>query len=498
MTTINTQQGELTVDALTIVNPEKESIDITALTSNITIFEAIDKPFLSGRITIVDGLDILKNYKIVGQESLTIKIRQAEGNGSQYSIPEFSIDKVFRIYSVTDVIRTNQNTQTYVIHFVDPKFFTCEKTIISQTLRGTYSGMLLKVLEEYAGFKNLAGAPAYDKWDESTPEHNQFIIPNWNVNRFIEYVCNNAELQGNKTFKNSMFFYQSLNGEFRFDSFQSMTARQFPLTFSYTPRNDLKSEEANINAEDKGLNTQILKLEVPQRFNTMVGLTSGAYSSKLLSYDPVRKLEEETVYSISDVYKRGAEEGHVSQPPIIRASDMETTFRAEEISSIEKSPEMREEFVDLAPDISYDTNILYKVSMTNAFSDESKLVDASEGKSITQQKGQEYRDTGHLERAALLSLFEQSQIKVTLPFRSDMTVGTVINLDIPSPEKKTDDTPGDEMMDSKYLIGKLVYRISPLDGMGSLTIQDIKESYGVDIKEYRPLEKDAVGPEIML
>ena len=129
MTTVNVQQGELVVDALTIVNPEKESIDITALTSNITIFEAIDKPFLSGRITIVDGLDILKNYKIVGQESLTIKIRQAEGNGSQYSIPEFSIDKVFRIYSVTDVIRTNQNTQTYVIHFVDPKFFTCEKTV---------------------------------------------------------------------------------------------------------------------------------------------------------------------------------------------------------------------------------------------------------------------------------------------------------------------------------------------------------------------------------
>ena len=33
MTTVNVQQGELVVDALTIVNPEKESIDITALTS---------------------------------------------------------------------------------------------------------------------------------------------------------------------------------------------------------------------------------------------------------------------------------------------------------------------------------------------------------------------------------------------------------------------------------------------------------------------------------
>ena len=493
MTTINVQQGELVVDALTIVNPEKEAIDITTLTSNITIFEAIDKPFLSGRITLVDGLDILKNFKIVGQESLTIKIRQTEAAG-EYSIPEFSIDKAFRIYSVTDVQRTEQNYMTYVLHFIDAKFFTCHKTTVSQTLRGTYSGMLLKVLQEYAGFKNLPKV-AYDKWDESEPEYNQFIIPNWNINRFIKYVCNNAELKGNKTFRNSMFFYQTLNGEFRFDSFQSMTAREFPLRFSYLPRNDKVTSELDINAEEAGLNTQILNIEVPQRFNTIKGLTGGAYSSKLLTYDPVRKIEEENVYSISKVFERGNDEGHVSQYPLIRTSDMETTYKAEEVESSEDSPEFSEEFVDLAPDASYDAMIMYKVNMTNSFSDEAKLVDATEGKSITQQKGQEYRDTGHLERAALLSLFEQSQIRVTIPFRSDMTVGTVINLDIPTAEKKTDDMPGDEMMDGRYLIGKITYRISPLDGMGTISMQAIKESYGVDIKEYKPLTKDTVGPE---
>jgi hypothetical protein len=494
MTTVNVQQGELTVDALTIVNPEKESIDITALTSNITIFEAIDKPFLSGRITLIDGIDVLKNYKIVGQESLTIKIRQAEGRG-EYSTPEFSLDKVFRIYSVTDVKRPSQNTMSYVLHFIDPKFFTCQKTTVSQTLRGSYSGMLLKVLQEYAGFKQLPKT-AYDKWDESEPEHNQFIIPNWNINRFISYVCANAELKGNKTFKNSMFFYQTMNGEFRFDSFQSMTAREFPLRFSYMPRNSKTTSELDVNAQNEGLNTQILNIEVPQRFNTIKGLTSGAYSSKLLTYDPIRKLEEENVYSISKVFERGNNaDGHVSAFPMIRTSDMETTYKAEEVISSEESPEFNEEFVDLPPDASYDSKRVYKVNMTNSFSDEAKLVDASAGKSITQQKGQEYRDTGHLERAALLSLMEQSQIRATIPFRSDMTVGTVINLDIPTAEKKTDDTPGDEMLDGRYLIGKLTYRISPLDGMGTLTMQAIKESYGVDIKEYKPLSKNPVGPE---
>ena len=56
----------------------------------------------------------------------------------------------------------------------------------------------------------------------------------------------------------------------------------------------------------------------------------------------------------------------------------------------------------LAPGKSYDDVIVHKVNMTNSFSDESKLVDASDNKTITQQRGQEYRDTNDLERTALL------------------------------------------------------------------------------------------------
>jgi len=488
------QQGELVVDTLAIANLEQESIDIQALTSNITIFEAIDKPFLSGRLTLVDGLNIVKNYRLTGQESLTMRIRQAEGTGD-YSTPEFSIEKTFRIYSITDVNRTQQNMQQYVIHFVDPKFFTCQKTTISQTLRGSYSNILLQVLQENAGFKKLPKT-AYEKWDESEPEHNQFICPNWNINRLIKFCCDNAEFKGNTTWKNSMFFYQTLNGEFRFDSFQSMTAREFPVSFSYMPRNNVDQESRDVNEPELGLNTQILGYKIPQRFNTMKGLVKGAYASKLKTYDPVRKLEEENVYSISKVFERGNDEGHVSSHPMIRPSDLEVIYQTDEMLSSADSPDMSEEVIDIAPDISYDSYTMYKVNMTNSFSDEAKLVDASEGKQITQQKGQEYRDTGHLERRALLSLFEQSLVSATIPFRSDLTVGTVVSLQLPSPELKVDSSSNDKMLDGRYLIGKMTYSIDVFGGKGTITMQGIKESYGVNVKEYKPLEEDMVGPKL--
>ena len=180
---------------------------------------------------------------------------------------------------------------------------------------------------------------------------------------------------------------------------------------------------------------------------------------------------------------------------MIRPSDYETTFKASELVSSTQSPDISEEFVDLPPDQSYDSKILYRVNMTNSFSDEAKLVDASEGKQITQQQGQEYRDSGDLERQALLSMFEQSLLSATIPFRSDISVGTVVNLDIPTPEMKTDSTPPDKMMDGRYLIGKITYSISPIENFGTVTMQCIKESYGVDLKEYQPKEESNVGPE---
>jgi len=484
----NFQQGELVVDSVSIVNPEKESVDILGLTSNITIYESIDKPFLSGRITVVDGLDIIKNYKLVGQESLTIKVRQREGSNDEMSSPEFSIDKVFRIYSVTNIKTIDQITKSYVLHFVDPKFFICHKTKINQTLRGSYSNMLLQVLEENAGFKTLSKT-AYDKWDETEPGHHQVVVPNWNINKFISFICENAELKSNQSWKNSMFFYQTLGGEFRFDSFQSMVSREFPIGFDHYPRNNISTEDHDLNEEFVGLNTQIINYEMPQRFNTMKGVSHGSYASMLKTYDPVRKLEEENVYSISKVFERGNDDGHVSKFPMIRSSSPETIYKADDMISSDDSPEFNEETIDFAPDVSYDSYVMHKVNMTNAFSDEAKLVDASDNKSITQQKGQEYRDSGPLERRALLSMFEQNVVKVVIPFRSDISVGTVVRLTLPTHEKKEDEQPGDEMMDNRYLIGKMTVSINPLANTGKLTLQTIKESYGVDITTYKPLDK---------
>ena len=87
----------------------------------------------------------------------------------------------------------------------------------------------------------------------------------------------------------------------------------------------------------------------------------------LKTYDPVRKLEEENVYSITKVFERGNDNGHVSKFPMIRTSSPETIYKADDMISSADSPEFSEETIDYAPDVSYYSYVMHKVNMTKLF-----------------------------------------------------------------------------------------------------------------------------------
>tara|TARA_X000000368_G_C23050592_1_gene721227 strand:+ start:1958 stop:3613 length:1656 start_codon:yes stop_codon:yes gene_type:complete len=496
-----TQQGQLAVKECTLAGNDENvrPINITGLVSNISIFEDITKPFLTGRLSIMDGLDLVKNFKLKGQESLTLSVCQIEippGGGEPVECePKNAINKVFRVYGVSEFKKDyNENYSTYILHFVDPKYFTCERTRLNKVYRNSYSNMLLETLREECGFKYTEDfkGEGIDYWDDSSPESLQFIAPNWNVNRFIKFITENADMKDNKSWKNSMFFYQTANGGFRFSSFQSMLNREFPLAFTYHGRN-AQMHTNDPNSPNLGVNTQIMSLEFPQRFNTVKGTKQGAYASKMITYDPVRKVHEETIYDMKKIYDKTDTTSHVSGHPMLILGEEEKIYRS--FKTFETADLVQEEWwADATPNEAYDSKVLYKTNMTNSFSDEAKLIDASGNTEVTQPRGVEYRDSSTLERQALLSVFEQNTLKATIPFRSDISVGTIVKFNIPTSELRGKDGVSfdkakepNKLQDDRYLITRIAYTISPIDARGALTLFCVKESFGTDIKEYKPL-----------
>jgi hypothetical protein len=471
--------GELTVDAIILINPEGEMIDLTSITPQIDIFESITESFLHGRISVVDALGIADDYKIVGQESLTIKYRVKE-DGENFSK---QIEKVFRIYKITNVQNDNFETYGYAIHFIDPKFFVCENTRISKVLRGSYSEMLLQTLSKDAKFDKLPQKGGVDFWDTSTPSNHQLVCPNWSINEFISYIVKTANHETNPVFKNSMFFFQTMIGGFRFMSLDKMLDGNNELIskFDYKPRStDLTQEDIPTEA-DAGQSSRIISFEIQKKSDTLRGTTRGAYSSNLKTYDPIRKIEKEIYFDLAENFKRNKDK-HLSGFPPIRLEDNEVVLEGEAGLGDRANVSGKEREVDFAPNKNYlrGAKTHYAVNPTNAYSDSPILNDTS------QYIGNENLDNAILERESMLELLSQNMLKVTIPYRQDVSVGSIINITLPAgkPEGETN-----ALNDNRYLITKARHQIAPLEYRGTMTLQCVKESLAADIKEIGALDK---------
>ena len=81
---------------------------------------------------------------------------------------------------------------------------------------------------------------------------------------------------------------------------------------------------------------------------------------------------------------------------------------------------------------------------------------------------------------------------MTIPLRTDLSVGTIVNLEIPEPE--TGNQNDDKANDQRYLITDIAIRANPAESLGQLTMECVKESFAVDLRDISPQE-NMDGPE---
>ena len=488
----NMQGGVFTIDAINLVNQEGESVDIQGLVLSFRLYESIYNKFVTGDISIIDGLDLLKNFKITGDEYIRIAVKQIEGMGEEAS-KEFTVDRDLKVYKITAVNRVDQSTQSYVLKVCDPRMFTARNTRVSRVMRGSYDKMLQNVLINEGHMET----EEFVHWEDTKPENQQMVVPNWTIDKFIDFTVNNADkgLEEKAVYKNGMFFYQTLNGGFTFKSIDSMFQEEFPLTFSYGSRQaDTETADVDANA-DGGVNTIIEDIQIPQRADTLRGMVGGAYASTQITYDPIRKVDEVDLYSINDLFERNAE-NHLSGFPLIRTGGQnevfEKVFTTENVTDAKVSPPVTEKDVDANLGYKYDSLKIYDTKMVHSFDNADKLDTEESFKGWSAKV-----DAGKLERRAMLEILQQNRIIITIPMRTDLNVGTIIKLDIPPPQSSTGGVDiSDKMNDNRYLITDICINGIPADKVGKCFVECVKESYAKKIADYTPLDNTAAPREV--
>ena len=310
----------------------------------------------------------------------------------------------------------------------------------------------------------------------------------------IDYVkASEKSKDTDSPFENDLFFFDTVfGGVNRFMSLAKMITLSNPLIFDTFPRIDLYDAliDDDTRLMDKpyeGLNVQILDYTRPQRANLIEAIYEGLYSSNLTSYDSVRKIDKVIDYDSKKVYDKFDglnpmvnldEPEKVTQVSAINPETVEISTKTYETLSINEP---------LAGGLSFD-----RINPTNIYSNSKQLVDSTSSENEQEFTSREFKDDSLCKRNSLMSLLEQFKMNVTIPFRRDITAGTVITLALPQMDTlldNTDDMTSDELDNGEYLITRVNYNIEPMKNQGLIHLQCVKVGFDTDLKKYDPLSK---------
>jgi|TARA_B110000263_G_C15299008_1_gene506990 hypothetical protein len=456
------------LEVLTIVNNEGDGFDIRDLLVECNIYEAIDQNFLMGELIIGDSINLLENAKLFGQESLRIRFKQPSGVDDETE-EEDLIDQIFRIYKISNVKRIDESSQIYQLSFCAPQFLQSRRTRVSQALRGSMTDIAALLGEDHLGIANEVKDKKLEAFfevrEKSQGDNYHVVIPNWSVNYTMNWLCAQAQgLDSSSGLQDSFFFYQTANGGFRIQSLDSMMKVDYaggrPFTYSQAAAaENTKNIPTDASTDVIGSGRRILGYEIGSQADVFQGIVNGLFGSKQITIDNTYKFYIEKTYSFLEKFFGGA--GQALDPhPFVRTQP-EITHIGSAATDGDVSIIGTEEGKGIGD---YPDAYTILTSDSSFINDETdKIVQANH---FVHMGAKQFR-------AAASQLLEYYSINCVLSARTDISVGQVINLDIPAARAGEDEVKP-KFYNGKHLITEVMWNITPNEC--NLNIKCIKDS----------------------
>lgn len=293
--------GDVNVDQVTITSRNGFVQNISQQVIGVELFEDLFSPFLSGNIIVKDSLDLINLIPLTGEEFVKIKIYTPsfEGFGKV-------IDNDFYIYKLSDIEYDGDKSKIYRLHFISPEAIVDVNKRISKCFVGKISDIAKEILSNQTfGFETTK----FLNIEEST-NSTKYVSNYWSPVVNINYLLGNAvsvDSDPNYVFfeNRTGFNFISLTKLYKQASTQLFVNDGFLREF-----NKDGSSKRNIEEEYK----RIIDVTIPNGYNYMENVRAGMYASKIITYDPVTKKYASKHYNILDDWKK---ESNLNQYPLV-------------------------------------------------------------------------------------------------------------------------------------------------------------------------------------
>lgn len=409
--------GQVSIHYLKLFSSQGFVVDLNDYLIELNLFEDIFANFLHGQIMLSDSRNLIAKFPIIGNEYLAFKVETPT-----LGVP---IEKIFRVYSVSDIkSERDKSTQTYILNFCSVEGINDNIITVYKPFSGYISDVAGEVYQQYLETPSTVKFANNDIDIDETktqpfavqPTKNKikFLSPGWSPAKILNWLASKA-IPVDSEAPNYLFWETSSKG-FAFTSIDNLINSESLMgSYSYAPPGTLNSDdivEKLFLAE---------KFEIIKFVDNIENYNRGYLGSTISTFDVYKKKFIKYEYNHVPNYSKYAHtEGADSVPMFTSDTPVnEDVFKKFYPLNSKLFTGVRDNFIDKMPEI---------------FS----------------------------RRVSLLNELNNFKVNITVPGRTDMFAGAIINFNYPDSTVKNEvsESGNDPLLSGFYLVTAIRHKIN--------------------------------------
>lgn len=271
-----------------IIRPDGAVLDIKNLVVEFNYFEDLFSNAITGAVVVNDSNDLITFLSLTGNDYISFIL---EKPGLQCSI-----ERVFKIYTVSERTLINDTNEGYFLHFCSEELMLSEQYRVSKSYKNhKVSQIVQDICENYLNIGTSKSLNNAIVAIEETKNTLNLVVPNLKPIEAINWLCNYAQSQSSLNPSTFLFFQD--NRGYNFKSIQTLCSGPVYKTYTYEPKNVVDDTDT-----EKYI-TNVLSYEIVEQFNSLNSLNRGVFSNRLVSIDLISQTYQETDFDYEQYSK---------------------------------------------------------------------------------------------------------------------------------------------------------------------------------------------------
>lgn len=393
--------GDVNIEKVEIITPKGVYQNVRLQVIQIRIFEDLFSPFITGALVLKDSFDLQNILPLLGEEFLELKVTTPT--------LQKSIEGTFHIYKMNDKINVGDRAIGYELNFISKEAVVDTNRKVSKVFAGKISDIVPTFVRD-----PVDGLESTKKFNvETTRNTIKYVSTYWSPIKNLTFLSDNSISENQSP---SYMFFENRDG-FNFKAIESLYKQNIFQKFvmdKYSRDSFPQGGNAlNIMEDYK----RVGEIDFVTSYDYMDRLSSGMYTSKLISYDSTKK-----TYTVKnfDIRNKFSKQTHLNENPL---------------------------YTNKAISRSNAKHILFP----RAFETFTSFGDTTNARVLQ-------------ERLSFLKMAEAQKVVISVPGRCDYTVGQTVDLTLykKQPMQKRDrlDDLVDQVNSGKYLVSAINHQIS--------------------------------------